>query len=123
MTLIRVLVRRETQRVEDATETSADYAVEVSGLPRKFLSGDPSQHTLKKEDSKKAHFRHKKHHHKHKKKKKKKYDSEDEQEQELTAQDVSDHFSQFGPVVHVALSFDVKKFWDLVHARNAIKER
>ena len=116
MTFIRLLLKRETVKVEDLTTTSADYAVEIKHLPRKFLVGDPSRHVLK-EDEKKKKLKRRKH------KKRRHHGKEEEKEQELTAQDIADHFSLFGPVVHVALSFDVKRFWDLVKSRDEIKSR
>ena len=41
----------------------------------------------------------------------------------LCSQDIFDHFSIFGSVVHVALSFDVSKFWEVLQLRNTLNKK
>jgi len=119
---IRVFMKHNVAEIDDGIISSADFTVEVTNLPRKALTGDPDQHAIDnpttrsrarskgKRDKKKKHI-----------KKGSKKEKEKQGPQELTAQDIADHFSQFGKVIHVALAFNVKKFWDLMDERDKIR--
>jgi len=120
MTWIRIMIKRKRIQIESATVTSADFSVECTHLPRKYLTGDPSRHSLESTDDDQTKRGKKK---KKKKKKKKPKKSVKSGQQELTAQDVKDHFSQWGPVIHVALAFDVNAYCKLVDSRDEITKR